>query len=63
MNTTRGRTSTEAKKRWNNDNYDRIYVYIPKGNKDAYKEYAEQHGMSLNALIQTALEQYTRENP
>ena len=49
--------TTDYKRKFNDDNYDRIYVSAPKGKKDEYKQLAENNGMSLNALIIELLEQ------
>ena len=43
--------TTDYKRKFNDDNYDRIYVSAPKGKKEEYKALAERNGMSLNALI------------
>ena len=49
--------TTDYKRQFNEDNYDRIYVSAPKGKKEEYKALAERNGMSLNALIIELLEQ------
>ena len=49
--------TTDYKRQFNEDNYDRIYVSAPKGKKEEYKIFAERNGMSLNALIIELLEQ------
>lgn len=38
------------------NNYDRFLITVPKGRKEAYKERAEQTGMSLNAYIISLIE-------
>ena len=43
--------TTDYKRKFNDDNYDRIYVSAPKGKKEEYNALAERNGMSLNALI------------
>ncbi len=52
------RTSAEVKNRWNAANYDRIALFVPKGEKDRLKAEAEARGVSLNNLINTAIWQY-----
>jgi len=49
--------TTEYKRQFNEDNYDRIYVSAPKGKKEEYKQLAENNDMSLNALIIELLEE------
>lgn len=48
--------TTDYKRKFNDDNYDRIYVSAPKGKKEEYKQLAENNNMSLNALIIELLE-------
>lgn len=43
--------TTDYKRQFNDDNYDRIYVSAPKGKKEEYKAFAEKQGVSLNGLI------------
>ncbi len=35
--------------------YDRINLTLPKGQKQIIEEYAERHGMSINAFIRQAI--------
>lgn len=51
-----GRTSAEVKNRWNDKAYDRINLTVPKGKKEAIKEYAEAHGESVNTFINRAID-------
>lgn len=37
------------------ENYDRVNVNMPKGQKDITKAHAEAHGESLNAFINRAI--------
>ena len=37
------------------ENYDRVNVNMPKGQKDKAKAHAEAHGESLNAFINRAI--------
>lgn len=46
-----GKSSTTAKNKYNNKNYDRINLVVPKGKKDEYKQMAEAEGKSLNQFI------------
>ncbi len=51
--------STFNKTAYDNDyirnNYDRISMTVPKGEKEAYKAHAEAHGEKLNSFIQRAI--------
>lgn len=51
-----GRTSAEVKNRWIDKAYDRINLTVPKGKKEAIKEYAETHGESVNAFINRVID-------
>lgn len=42
------------------ENYDRISVNVPKGKKAELQEFAERQGLSLNGLIQIALDEYIK---
>lgn len=44
---------------YNRQNYDRIGLRIPKGKKAVLQAYAEKNGISVNALIAQAIEEYT----
>lgn len=51
-----GKTSTDAKRRYNEKAYDRVSVTVPKGMKEVYLEQAKQHGFkSLNGYINDLL--------
>lgn len=39
------------------NNYDRINVTFPKGKKELLKAHAQQHGESLNAFINRAIDE------
>ena len=45
------RTSAAVKNKWNDKNYDRVYVTIPKGYGDKFKEYCREKGISVNSAI------------
>lgn len=50
------RTSAAVKNRYNEKNYDRINLTVPKGEKDKIKAHAEKHdGGSVNGFIQRAI--------
>ena len=46
-----GSTSARVKNNWNEKNYERIYVSIPKGYGDKFKEYCKDKGVSVNSAI------------
>lgn len=50
-----GKTSTASKNKWNTENYDRVNLTMPKGQKDIIKAHAEQQGESLNGFINRAI--------
>lgn len=52
-----GRTSAASKNKYEKKAYDRITTLVKKGQKDKIKAHAEQKGMSLNAYINSLIEQ------
>lgn len=42
------------------ENYESLKIYVPKGERDSIKAYAESLGMSVNKLMITALEQFKK---
>lgn len=42
--------------------YDRISIFVPKGTLDAYKQFASDRGMSVNALFNTAVNELLLRN-
>ena len=40
-----------ASRKYNENNYDRLYITIGKGKKDIIKKKAEDQGMSLNEYV------------
>lgn len=58
------RTSAAVKNRYNAKAYDRITLFVPKGDKDRIKERASGHGESLNGYITRLIaEDMNGENP
>lgn len=57
-----GTSATKAKNKYNDANYDRVSLVVPKGKKEEYKAIAESYGMSLNQFIMTAIEAYKKED-
>ena len=52
-----GNSATKAKNKYNQKNYDRFILNLPKGEKDRYKKIAESENMSLSAYIIQAIEE------
>lgn len=52
-----GKTSNESKAKYNAKTYDRINIAVPKGRKDEIQAIAEQKGQSINAYINTIIEE------
>ncbi len=48
----------EASGRYLTKNYDRINLAVHKGDREKYRQYAKDHGMSLNQLFITAVKNY-----
>ncbi|MCM1200255.1 MAG: Arc family DNA-binding protein [Lachnospiraceae bacterium] len=52
-----GSSSTRAKNKYNQKNYDRFILNLPKGEKERYKNIAKQSDMSLSSYIIEAVEE------
>ncbi len=52
-------TSTEVKRRWNEKNYDRLTVLVPKDKEIIIKKYVQEHGTSVNGLINALMQKAT----
>ena len=50
-----GKTSSAVKQRYNEKAYDRLAITIPKGRKEAVEKYAQEKGLSVNALVNELL--------
>ena len=50
-----GKASTKAKNKYNAENYERISLNVPKGEKDKIREHAESKGESVNGFINRAI--------
>lgn len=51
-----GKAATKAKNKYNEANYDRIPLVVPKGKKEEYKKMAQAEGKSLNQFIISKIE-------
>ena len=47
--------TTDYKKAFNKENYDRVILSIPKGEKEVIKEFAKAQGKSLNKFVYEAI--------
>lgn len=52
-----GSSATKAKNKYNQKNYDRFILNLPKGEKERYKDIAEKADMYLSAYIIQAIEE------
>ena len=51
----RGQAATDAKRKYNSKNYDRIYPYVKKGKKSVYQRAAKASGFdSINGIKKAA---------
>lgn len=50
-----GKAATKAKNKYNAENYERISLNVPKGEKDKIREHAEAMGESVNGFINRAI--------
>ena len=48
-------TSCTVRNRWNAKHYDRINVTVPKGYGDMFKEYCEDKGTTMNAILSSVI--------
>lgn len=46
-----------ANKKWNDNNLDRVAVYLPKGYNDIVKEQADKKGLSKAKYIKTLIDE------
>lgn len=52
----------KANRKWNENNLDRLYVTVPKGQKDIIKSIAESKGESVNSYINKAIQKQLDED-
>ena len=45
-----------ASNKYNVKTYDRLAIYVKKGQREELKKYASEHGMSLNGFINYCIE-------
>ena len=54
--TPRGKAATDAKRRYYEKTYDRLYPAVKKGKKEIYLEAAHAAGMSMNEWLEKTLD-------
>lgn len=52
-----GKASTRAQNKYISKAYDRVNLVVPKGDKEKIKEAADVAGMSVNAFINSAIQE------
>ena len=55
--TPRGKSATDAKRRYSEKNYERLYPFVPKGKKAEIQAAAEAQGETLNEFIVKSIEE------
>lgn len=55
MSETKGKKSTAYKNRYNAKSYDSLRIVVPKGRKATVEQYAQEHGVSVNGLVNDLL--------
>lgn len=48
---------TDYKRKFNEQNYDRLAITVPKGKKGIIADAAKQHGKSLNKFVNEAIDE------
>ena len=52
----KGNSQTRAKNKYNSKNYDSLRIVVKKGKKAVISQYAQEHGKSINGLVNELLE-------
>ena len=52
----------KASRKWNENNLDRLYVNVPKGQKEVIRAMAESKGESLNSYVGKAIQRQLEED-
>lgn len=52
----------KATRKWNENNLDRLYINVPKGQKQILKSIAESKGESLNSYVGKAIQRQLEED-
>ena len=56
------KTSWEVKNRYNKKSYDSFLMTMPKGQLPILKSAAEEHDLSVNTLVRTAITEYLKKH-
>lgn len=51
-----------SNRKWNENNLDRLYIFVPKGQKEVIRAMAESKGESLNAYVSKAIQRQLEED-
>ena len=52
----------KSNRKWNENNLDRLYIFVPKGQKEIIRAMAESKGESLNAYVSKAIQRQLEED-
>ena len=47
---------------YNRENYDKVTIMIPKGEKEQWKALAKTQGISMSEMIRRAVDEYSEKN-
>ena len=47
---------------FNKENYDKVTIMIPKGEKEHWKTLAKARGLSMTEMVRRAVEEYSEKN-
>lgn len=56
------KSQQKASRKWNNNNLDRLYIFVPKGQKEVIRAMAESKGESLNSYVVKAIQRQLEED-
>lgn len=52
----------KSNRKWNENNLDRLYIFVPKGQKEVIRAIAESKGESLNSYVGKAIQRQLEED-
>lgn len=47
---------------YNKENYDKVTIMIPKGEKEMWKAFAKAQGISMSEMVRRAVDMYSEKN-
>lgn len=53
---------SKVNNRYTKAHYDRLSIVLPKGERERVKIFAQEHGMSVNKLLMSALDEYMKKH-